>query len=149
MRSLGWRRKALLAAGTAEVALRLLTPYPIHGAMANRIEDAELGYRMDPALDGIDTRGFRNPDGIDVVAIGDSHTYGYNVEPSASWPARLAELTGQSVYNLGIGGYGALHYLPLVEEALARQPRVIIVGLYLANVCRLVATVPTPGGVDL
>ncbi len=137
-----WLRKLKLCAASivvsllaAEIALRLLTPLP-RPALSNRIPDPRLEYRMDPALAEIDQHGFRNPDGIDradIVAIGDSHTYGYNVNREESWPAQLGQMTGLTVYNLGVGGFGVLQYHDLFQEAFARRPRHVILALYLAN----------------
>ena len=39
-----------------------------------------------------------------ILAFGDSLTYGYNVDRSESYPAKLKVLTGLSVINAGISG---------------------------------------------
>lgn len=119
----------------AEVALRLLTDHPIN-RRSHSIPDPVLGRRLDPEFRGIDANGFRNssvPDSADVVAIGDSHTYGHNAGDNECWPARLAELSGLRVYNFGIGGFGPIQYDVLIGEALKLSPRDVIIGLYLAN----------------
>ena len=119
-----------------ELGLRVATPFPIDSPSANIIDDPLLGQKVDPALPDVDERGFRNPPGIEnpsVVAIGDSHTYGYNVSSENSWPAQLARLLGVPVYNLGVGGYGMLQYHDLMPEALAMHPERVLVALYLAN----------------
>lgn len=119
----------------SEVALRLFTDHPIN-LNSHQVEDPVLGKRMDPDFRGIDDRGFRNPSVLqsaDIVTLGDSHTYGLNVGENDSWPARLAVLSGRSVYNFGIGGYGPIHYAILFDEALKLKPRDIVVGLYLPN----------------
>lgn len=80
------------------------------------------------------------PSTAEVVVLGDSHTYGYNVAPGEDWPSQLSRLTGCSVYNMGVGGYGAYHYRALLDEALALQPRVLVAAVYVLNdsadVCR-------------
>ena len=98
---------------------------------------------MDPSHDEIDADGFRNPgvpETAAIVAIGDSHTYGFNARPEEAWPAQLSELSGRPVYSLGMGGYGPLQYLHLIERALELRPDWVVVGLYVANdlsdVCR-------------
>src|SRR4030095_9459945 len=53
-----------------------------------------------------DDWGFRNrtvPDTADIVAIGDSHTYGNTATMDDSWPYVLGRLSGQKVYNMGLG----------------------------------------------
>ena len=119
-----------------EGGLRILTPFPVHGPKANRIRDAKLNHRMDPDFEGIDESGFRNPTvptKAEIVALGDSHTYGYNVASEQSWPYQLGSMTGMSVYNFGIGGYGMVQYYYLMDEALKLRPRHVILGLYPAN----------------
>ena len=51
-------------------------------------------------------------------------------------------MSGLSVYNFGVGGYGILHYKHVFEMVRAKSPHIIILGLYLPNdlsdVCKLV-----------
>jgi hypothetical protein len=68
------------------------------------------------------------------VAIGDSHTYGISARASESWPGALGSMTGKTVYNVSLGGYGPAEYLYLMEtEALALHPKIIIAGFYMGN----------------
>lgn len=126
-----------------EVTLRVFTPFPIHAHRANKTDDNILSYRLDQSLGGIDDNGFRNasvPETADIVAIGDSHTYGVNVDPEDSWPNQLAAMTNMSIYNFGVSGYGILQYKHLIHEATKLKPRYIIIGFYAANdlkVCKL------------
>jgi hypothetical protein len=125
-----------ISLGIAEMLLRCFTPFPIHSEFANRIPHAELGYVMDPRLKDIDEKGFRNQRAIadcDIVAVGDSHTYGYNVSREESWPDVLSTISGRPVYNFGIGGYGAGQYAYLIREATNMHARDIIIGFYLPN----------------
>jgi len=122
-----------------EIGLRYYTIFPIHSSLANRVSDDILLYKMNPLsihLNDVDKNGFRNPNvpkSVDIVALGDSHTYGYNVSSENSWPQQLATMTDKSVYNFGIGGYGSIHYHHLLDEAIKLKPKNIILGLYLAN----------------
>jgi len=138
--------KAILLAGSIlvggvvlEGGLRLLSPFPIHSDGANRDPHEALGYVVSPAFADIDSQGFRNPDdldrsaGIDLFALGDSHTFGQNVASEESWPQQLARMANLRVYNYGVGGYGILQYAYLFDRALERRPKHIVVGLYLAN----------------
>jgi lysophospholipase L1-like esterase len=118
-----------------EYGLRVFTPFPISRS-SNSIFDPVLGHRMDPGMRGIDSAGFRNPESLataDIVAIGDSQTYGYNVHSHDAWPRKLAGMTGKSVYNFGVGNYGILQYIALMDKAIQMRPEYIIIGLYLAN----------------
>jgi len=122
------------------IALELMARlvfHPVDYLLPQLTADPYLGHRLAPGTGGHDDWGFRNyakPDSAGIVAIGDSMTYGMAAKSNESWPAALAELTGSSTYNMGLGGYGALHYLYLFRErAMELQPRVVIVGLYFGN----------------
>lgn len=41
-----------------------------------------------------------------ILAVGDSFTSGENVGDLDSWPAQLQRLTGHTVLNGGVSGYG-------------------------------------------
>ena len=132
-----------------EFGLRLLTPFPIHAHSANRVEDPYLIYRLSPSLQDADGSGFRNsavPDEVNIVALGDSHTFGFNVRSEDSWPQQLARMSNMTVYNFGLGGYGSLHYYYLINEAIKLKPRHLILALYLHNdlndVCKTMRKLP-------
>jgi len=96
-----------------------------------------LGHAIVPGTGGHDKWGFRNvsvPETAEVVAIGDSTTYGFSATALQSWPAQLESLSGLRVYNLSLGGYGPLQYLQLLKErSLSLKPQVILIGFYLGN----------------
>ena len=51
-----------------------------------------------------------------------------------SWPYVLGQLTGRSVYNMALGGYGPNQYFYLSNtKALSLKPRMIIWGLYMGD----------------
>lgn len=118
-----------------ELLLRVFTVYPVNGN-SNVVADVELGFRMDPALPDADENGFRNPvvrTDAQIVAIGDSHTQGFNVESADAWPMQLGRNLNKTVYNFGTGGYGPQHYEKLVPRALSMNPEAVIVAVYLPN----------------
>src|SRR5436189_4636452 len=86
---------------------------------------------------GFDGWGFRNPSvpaTVDIVAIGDSHTYGNTATMDDSWPYVVGRLTGSRVYNMALGGYGPNQYFELFNaRALSLKPRTIICGLYMGD----------------
>jgi hypothetical protein len=100
---------------------------------ANRM----LGMSVAEGSAGFDKWGFRNADvpaSADVVAIGDSHTYGNNATMADSWPYVVASQTGLTVYSLSLGGYGPnQYYRLLLDRALQLKPRWIVVGLYMGD----------------
>lgn len=98
------------------------------------VEDQILGGTVPQNRSGYDEWGFRNkhvPSSVDVVALGDSHTYGNTAKMIESWPYVVGQTTGLTVYNLGMGGYGPNQYYYLFNtKALKLNPRIILVGLY-------------------
>ena len=65
--------------------------------------DNILGMKLPGNSGGHDAWGFRNkkvPETAEIVALGDSHTYGNCAKRNEAWPAVLQRLTGQQVYNL-------------------------------------------------
>lgn len=83
-----------------------------------------------------DAWGFRNPGvpaSAQIVAIGDSHTYGNTATMTQAWPSVLARASGRSVYNMGLGGYGPNQYAHLLPQALTLGPELVVVGLYMGD----------------
>jgi lysophospholipase L1-like esterase len=118
-----------------EAALQILD-LPRQPMKPNKIKDPVLVYKIPSDWPGVDKDGFRNrsiPAQADIVTLGDSHTYGLNADIDTNWPGHLARLTGHSVYNLGIGGYGPLQYYHLLGRALQLMPKFLVIGLYLPN----------------
>lgn len=105
-------------------------------ALLSMVYDERLGNRIPPYSGGHDRNGFRNdfvPDKADIVAIGDSQTYGLNATRGDSWPKALERISGLKTYNMGLGGYGPVQYNELVDDALKLSPKIIVVGLYFGN----------------
>lgn len=136
-----WVRKAALACGSLLVALAAVE------VIARRLEVSALApvaYAADPVLGrvhlprrgAIDAWGFRNaavPQRADVVCLGDSQTYGENLRREQAYPARIAERTGRSVYNMSLGGYGPLQMWALMDRALSLEPQTLVFGFYPGN----------------
>jgi len=86
-----------------------------------------------------DLLGFRNygvPNRADVIAIGDSQTYGNNAVLEHNWPSRLRHyLAGKSasVYAMATGGWGAVQYAYMARNATVLRPRVLVVAFYSGN----------------
>ena len=125
-----------------EVGLQALTAVapsrdPTGGiGLSQPVEDARLGLRLAPNAEGHDALGFRNetvPDDVDIVAIGDSQTWGVNARRDEAWPQVLEQLTGRATYNMGLGYYGTAQYWLLAQEAVVLSPEVVVIGLYFGN----------------
>jgi hypothetical protein len=138
---------SLISLVLLEAGLRLATPFPITEE-TNRVDDPRLGYVLDPSYPGVDQHGFRNAPGAleaaDLIFIGDSQTFGYNVHAAQSFPAVVARRTGRPAYNFGVGGYGIYQYAVLLEDAARLPVRDVVLGMYLANdlsyACRALRT---------
>jgi lysophospholipase L1-like esterase len=105
-------------------------------ALRETVDDDTLGKRAAPNSFGIDSNGFRNdsvPVQADIVAIGDSQTWGANADRRHTWPAILSQLANRPVYNMSRGGYGAVQYWRLSQEAMKLSPKVMVVGVYFGN----------------
>jgi len=120
----------------SEAASRMVLN-PADYLSAQTVPDEVLGITIAPGTAGFDHWGFRNlrvPDSADIVAIGDSHTYGNTATMAEAWPSVVARMTGRSVYNLALGGYGPNQYYHLLETYAVRlQPRWVACGLYLGD----------------
>lgn len=117
-----------------EILVRTFTIYP-NTLASNRVLDENIGFRASQKIPEVDADGFRNPEGVpkEIVAIGDSQTFGFNVRSDASWPALLSRAIGKPIYNFGSGGYGLIVYHGLLKLYLKPETRVAIVTLYPAN----------------
>ncbi|WP_077026895.1 hypothetical protein [Fuerstiella marisgermanici] len=124
-----------IAVVLAEIVLRCVTSFPIN-TTPPMVPHPQLGYVLDPKLDDVDDNGFRNAEAVTeaaIVAIGDTHTQGFNAAATEAWPQLLSSAIGQTVYNMGVGGYGPLQYDLLVTEAIKKKPQRIVIGLYVGN----------------
>ena len=100
------------------------------------IEDTRFGCRGNPAHPNHDAWGFHNesvPDQAEIVALGDSHTYGALLARAQAWPAVLQQISGTTVYNMGFGGWGPVEYLMSLDQALSLEPKVVLFGVYFGN----------------
>jgi len=95
--------------------------FPQQNKFGYHTYDAELGWvPKEGQVDGWGTTvailedGIRSNgrgevwDGTDepILAVGDSYTFGDKVSDSETWPAQLEKLSGKSVINGGVDGYG-------------------------------------------
>ena len=100
------------------------------------VPDPVLGRRLSPYFPGHDRWGYRNiqvPSRAHVLAIGDSLTYGHGAVASETWPRQLEQLSGKTVYNAGVGGYGPCEYESILNDLLVLKPSIVILGLYMGN----------------
>jgi len=113
------------------------------------VHDAQLGHIPAPNVPGrrfggsqarvtTDAEGVRmnrsrpRPDGVPILAVGDSFTFGLEVDDEETWPAHLERLVRRPVLNGGVFGYGLDQIALRAERLLATHPgvRVLIVGVF-------------------
>lgn len=126
----------LVALLLGEAALRLVLD-PVDYLYVEPAYDPILAHRIEPGQAGHDDWGYRNPDvpeQAQILAIGDSMTYGLMAKMRETWPYALAKLTGKTVYNAGMGGYGPLQYMHVLKtRAPELAPEQVVVMLYVGN----------------
>ncbi|MGH9458430.1 MAG: arylesterase [Thermoanaerobaculia bacterium] len=68
--------------------------------------------------------------GSTIVAFGDSLTAGYGAGAGDDYPSRLASALGETIVNAGVSGDTTAAALERIDDdVLARDPRIVIVGL--------------------
>jgi lysophospholipase L1-like esterase len=115
------------------VALRADAKVVVHGhAVSGRrveIRTNALGFRGAPL-------GPRPPGVRRIAVLGDSVTFGDYVDEDETFPAALEAALRQrdprvEVMNAGVGSIGVPDLPPLLESALAAEPDLVLVALYL------------------
>lgn len=72
-----------------------------------------------------------------ILAVGDSFTYGDEVNDEEAWPAQLQRLTGRRVLNGGVTGYGFDQIVLRAEQLVPlHRPAVVIAGFIENDVVR-------------
>lgn len=117
------------------------------GDAGRYVHDDRLGYlpRAGHAAPGItiEADGRRStgaaPPGTaaPILAVGDSFTFGAEVNDQETWPAQLQQITGRRVLNAGVNGYG-FDQIVLRAEALAPvyRPEAIVVAFIADDIRR-------------
>ncbi len=70
---------------------------------------------------------FYNSAAPDIIAFGDSLTYGLGVTTDNSYPAVLSQLTGRNIVNLGVSGNTAHQGAMRVNEIGRNMPRMVLI----------------------
>lgn len=71
-----------------------------------------------------------HPQGVALVAFGDSLTSGYQMDEGESYPAQLSARIGRPILNRGVSGDSTAEGLARLDrDVLAENPRIVIVAL--------------------
>lgn len=65
--------------------------------------------------------------GTNIVAFGDSLTYGKGASREQTYPARLAQLSGRNVINMGLNGDTGAAAPRRLPQALAQDPYMVLI----------------------
>ncbi len=125
-------RVDLMKRGYPAVADPLLGYVPTPGFAST---DNHWGTRVSIDADGFRRNGDGAPpkgDGL-IVAVGDSFTFGDQVDDDASWPAQLERLLDRPVANAGVFGYSLTQAVLRAELLLERRPVHTLVVSFIAG----------------
>ncbi|MCM8779867.1 MAG: hypothetical protein NC914_01785 [Candidatus Omnitrophica bacterium] len=78
--------------------MRIFINHPVR-FNSNTIPDPILGFRLISRVREVDTNGFCNDrvyQQADIVTLGDSRTYGFNIKSTNSWTQKLGQISGYS-----------------------------------------------------
>jgi hypothetical protein len=98
---------------------RLLASPWISRDYSPTVPDERLIFRPNPAIPGHDSKGFRNPEvppKAQIVALGDSQTYGTGIDAMDTWPGDWNQCLEDGV--CGLWQYGPAHSL-ILGQAVA------------------------------
>jgi len=103
-----------------------------------RSSDNHWRTRVSIDADGLRTNGDApHPDGRPIVCVGDSFTFGDQVDDDATWPAQLERALGRPVLNGGVFGYSLTQIVLRGERLLdARRPAVLVVAMIADDLLR-------------
>jgi hypothetical protein len=86
------------------------------------------GKRVNIRADGLRSNGQQKPGKGDMIlAVGDSYTFGDEVNDEETWPASLESLTGKPVLNGGVFGYGLDQMILRAEQLLKEHSAAVLV----------------------
>ncbi len=141
---------SLLALALGETAARLVGP-TFGTATWTRDYDPLLGFVPQPGSRArpearwhvnIDAQGLREnggprPAGLPILAVGDSYTFGEEMEDDQTWPAFLERELHAPVLNAGVSAYGLDQIVLRAERLLAaRRVRAMLVSFIPDDVLR-------------
>jgi hypothetical protein len=152
---------AALALLLVEIGLRLYAGVPLlhfGNFIRDRVDPFSFDPRFayDPQLGWVsrpethtrhvhsDSYGIRLAGGVDrplpqgaVLAVGDSFTFGEEVDGDESWPAYLEAMTGTPVVNAATGGWGTDQIVLRAEAMIGTaHPRTLIVDFLADDIAR-------------
>ncbi len=118
--------------GLDETVSDFLTPSHCREKTRFRITTDARGFRSNP------DSASRNPGGIRVACFGDSHCFGWGLDPASAWPSVMQRSLagypgGAEVLNFGVPGYSSAQGLLLVREELEDLEADVVVISYGFN----------------
>jgi lysophospholipase L1-like esterase len=141
---------AILMLLICEAIFRYLIPQPyrvrnVEFYSSMQQSDKEIGYTLKPNIRtehfNTNSYGFRGPEPapgrMNILCVGDSHTFGWDVYDEFTYPQQLQGLVGDryNVINMGAGGYNIISEAGILNRYLDKlRPKVVIFGVVVDDV---------------
>ncbi len=98
---------------------------------SGKMQREEFAYSV-----AINARGYRQAvmaSPLEVAVLGDSFTWGNGVADQDRFSDQLASISGFSVSNFGVSGYGPVHYLLQIDQVIQQKPKLTVIAFCLGN----------------
>ncbi len=69
------------------------------------------------------------PQGVNIIAFGDSLSYGTGAKAGMDYPSQLSSLLKRPIINLGVPGDTTAMALQRIDKVLTQQPRIVLITL--------------------
>jgi len=115
----------------SEIKVRLVPLFKDYPEKSLFVESRRLSYsnlRTCPEVTEIFSSRIQLPEKEkkDILVLGDSFPFGFNVKSDNTFPSILQKITGKKIVNLGLAAKGPLQYNRMLEVGMQYDPDTII-----------------------
>lgn len=119
------------------VQFAMVVPHPdrVYGLHPSQqwVEDGVIFKTNSAGFRGNEFMYEKQPNAVRIATMGDSVTYGWNVNEEEDYPSVLESLLNKNcpnikfeVYNFGVPGYGAVQQAALIDGVLKYKPDIVL-----------------------